>query len=324
MPAHAHQPLALIGVLARRGEDDLRALARVARGEQIPEDRADSLRRAGLLRAGPRQALPAALIAPVLALEAALGLRGGGTIVELVKLLQGAETADQRDLLLDALRDQLEEHLAALDADGAHKLDVEALRPALDDLAQTVERLKLGGCDPAQATAVAQLCAKLIERLAGTIQPRRRARRRQAPEVVVDHIPDADRPRLLADAVYDMQFASPRLITVPSEQALARALLGAEAIPAASRRIEHLDAAPQKDRRREVLDALTGADINTALYHGAGIEEAFLRHLTLIGLGPAQLRDRAVVSSAERRPGPAPLSWSTALTRRVEEGRVAA
>lgn len=309
MPLTAsRQPLDLVGVLARRGEDDLQALAALIRGEQIDPDRVDTLRRAGLLRAGDHPRVPAKIVAPVLALESALGLRGDGPLSQLLALLKGAAGPSEREMLLDAMGEQLAEHLDDL-RQGRPVSDPEGLRGVLDDLDAAVRRLRPDQVDPAHVTRIAELCARLIERLADTLTVRRtRKPQPAAPPATLS---------ALAAACPDPLPRITRPVALPRVDALARALLGAEAPPAQTTRRATLDPADASGRRALVAAALAGRDPAQVLYgQAADSVEALRRHALLIGLGSESLAQHHLRSQATILPGPGPLAWSSQLARR--------
>jgi hypothetical protein len=297
--------LDLISLAARRGEADLRALAALARGEEIEAETSDGLVRAGLLRSrSGRVRLPAQLIAPVLALEAALGLAGDSALGELLALLKQASTRNARDTLLEALAEQLHAALAEL-GNGSELPDAASMRVLLDDLTATVAQLSSEDADPAYATRVAELCALLVERIAERLTgKRRRAEAKRTPDLPL---------HLLAAAVAGMPVALTRPLTLPSSAALARALAGPQAQPlAATRKIVMFeDETPQ--RRESVRSALEDDAPLERLYHGVGVDEALGRHACLVGLGRSALTEAARLPSALRRSGPSPLAWSTEL-----------
>ena len=299
-------PLALVGVLARRGEHDLRALAAVIRGEPLDPDRVDTLRRAGLLRAGERPRVPAKIVAPVLALESALGLRGDGPLGQLLGLLKGAAGPSERDMLLGAMADQLAEHLDELGAGKPLPARAE-LRQVLDDLKATIGRLDPAQADPAYVTRVSELCARVIEQLAGTLTVRR-ARRHARPLPVLD-------VSTLAAAARGLTVTVCAPLRVPSPAALARALTGTAPLPAATARRDQLTAAPGRHRKDTITAALATADPLNALYAAQDPQEALRRHATLLSLGADGLASAGWRPSSQLAPGPAPLAWATRLDR---------
>ena len=305
LAAADRHPLQLVAVVARRGEDDLRDLAALIRGAELDPERVDALRRAGLLRAGSPPRVPAKLVAPVLALESALGLRGDGPLAQLLALLKGAAHQSERDTLLAAMADQLTEHLDEL-GEGRPLPGRGDLRDLLDDLKATISRLDTDQADPAFVTRVSELCARLIERLAGTLTIRRARRTAARPLPALD-------ARDLASAVFDQVHVVCVPLRTPSTEALARALLGTDALPQASTRRETLGHSSGQERRRVVAEALTAPDPAVALYGGQDPKEALRRHATLLSAGSDGLAAAGWRSTGTLRDGPAPLAWSTGL-----------
>lgn len=307
MPAaHGSQStLALIALVSRRGAEDVIALAALARGEEIEEGRSKALLRAGLLRAGSPPRLPARLIAPVLALEASLGLAGQDLLARLVGLLKEADSPRAREALLAALVEELEEYLSHL-ADDAPDGAAPDLRETLDDLAATVAQLSAAAADPAYVTRVAGLCAHLVERLAQQLAcPRPRQEKKQRVQFSLEE---------LAASVAGFWWAPPSLLPIPAPEALAAALAG-PAVPvlASERKLTLAGAEDREGRRARVAAALDQPHPVESLYAGLDLSEALARHVCLVGLGRSVLDEAGRELSAELRPGPAPLSWSTEL-----------
>src|SRR4051794_30713939 len=105
-------PLELIAIIARRGTDDLTALAQIARGRPADPERVRALTRAGVLRAGGK--LPAVLLVPVLALDAALGLTRAERVRQMTRMMAQAPDPPAREQILDSLAEELAEQLDAL------------------------------------------------------------------------------------------------------------------------------------------------------------------------------------------------------------------
>lgn len=296
-------PSALLALALKRGPQTISDLAALARGERIPQARHTDLVRAGLVRARSQQ-LPPRLMVPVLALEAALSLDGGGMLNKLLALLQGAGDRPARDSYLEALASTLAEHLDALKQAPAG-FDAQALTETLDDLALTVSRLAAEDADPSLATRVAVLCARLVEQVARTLGGRRRLQEQPQLEILP--------LEALASAARDLVVALPRPLAVPSPAALAGAAAGPQPLPRAGERRTLAVHATTADRGQAVEKALAGAAPLADLYGGLALEEALARHVRLVGLGRQMIDEAGWLPIADRVEGPAPLVWSTAL-----------
>jgi hypothetical protein len=306
-------PLDLVAVLARRGESDLLALADLIRGKTPDAAQLDTLRRAGLIRPGPHPRVPGPLIAPILALETALGLRGDGPMAQLLALLKGAVAASEREALLVAMAEQLQFHLDELDVITATPA-APGLRELLDDLDATVRRLDADAADPALVTQVADLCARLVERLASRLTPRRK---RKPPTPLLPGIDSAQLAGLVADHVVVL----PVTVAVPDCGALARALVGGAVLPAVTQRREQLAAASgAANRRLTALQALRANAPLTELYSCADGREALRRHAALIGLGETELDAAGWRSSGQPAPGSGAVAWLTVLSAAAAAG----
>jgi len=298
--ATGRSTLELVGLAARRGEEDLRVLAACARGEPVDPELADALVRAGLLRGGQEPRLPARLLVPVLALEASLGLNGERLLAELHALLRSAPTAAARNSLLVALAAELDGHLDEL-RDGA--LATETALEVVADLVETVRRLSDAEADPVLVTRVAALAAQVVERLARALRPRRTRSRPAA-----GHYEE----RELARAIAGMVVALPRPRLIPSARMLAAALAGPQPLPYASALVRELPGATACPTAA-VRAALADPDPLHALYAGYDIEEALRRHARTVGLGRQVFAEHGRLPGAARLNGPAPLAWTTEL-----------
>lgn len=309
-------PSALLALALKRGPETISDLAALARGERIPQARHTDLVRAGLVRARSRT-LPPRLMVPVLALEAALGLDGGGMLNRLLSLLQGADDRPARDSYLEALAEALAEHLDALkEARGG--FDPEALADTLDDLSLTVSRLTADDADPSLTTRVAVMCARLIEELARTLGGRRRVQEAAETEILpID---------ALASVVADLVVSLPRPLTVPGAAALAGALAGPQPLPRAGERRTLAPHETTAARSEAVKQALSGHAPLHDLYAGLVLDEALARHVRLVGFGRQLIDENGWLPTADRVDGPAPLAWTTALAeaRQLHENAEAA
>jgi hypothetical protein len=305
MPAAAsnRDPYALLALTLSKGEQTLASLARLAHGEILDDGEAERLRRIGLIEAGPPRLAPH-LFTPILALEAALGLAGDDLLNQLLGLLQGAGTRAARDSLLIALAEELHRHLDLLDE--GHPLDDHVLQPILQDLTQIVARLKAAEADPVLVTRVAELTARLVERLARHLRIGRRAAKKK------EALPDLPIPSLAA-ALGEVRIHLPQALPVPSAQALARALADPEYAASPERRV-HMDPSDGRaERRIHVGAALSASDPVIGLYLGQPVPEALRRHNTLVGLGREALEEAALAPTSEAVQGPEPLAWSTRI-----------
>jgi hypothetical protein len=306
--------LVLVALACRRGPDDLSALAAMARGESIDPQRAQSLVRAGLLRAsktGPK--LPAELIAPVLALDASLGGQGSQLISELVAMLAGADGA-QRDVLLDALTEQLQnqlEQLRGLEVSGS---SVEALLAALNDLQQATGRLQDEGLSTSRATRLAALCAQLVEQLARHAQPKRLRKSKDPLNFSFEAAAAVSRTRVVC-------LTQP--LRLPCAQRLAASAVGSRTPPVSERQARMEDAS-HGNLSAEVVARSGSANPSQSLYSDcSGVVEALQMHGALIALGEEHWNEAGLVSASEIIEGPRPLQWSTSLSSRKVGERAA-
>lgn len=303
----ARDPVALLALALAKGEPTIASLAALAHGQTLPEGEVERLRRIGLIEAGPPRLDPR-LFAPILALEAALGLAGEETLNQLLGLLRGAGNRAARDSILAALAEELHRHIDIL-AEGVAPT-AELLEPILSDLQQVVARLHVAEADPILVTRVAELAARLIERLARQLRVGRRPRRER------DQLPDLPLPSLAA-ALGDLHLQLPHLLPVPSAQAIARAVSEPE-FPAAgeSRSESFLTNDGRSLRRTRVGEALLSPEPLHLLYRGQELPEALRCHSTLTGLGREALESAKLDSLSQIAVGPAPLAWSTRLVSR--------
>jgi hypothetical protein len=265
----------------------------------------EGLVRAGVLRAGGK--LPAKLLVPVLALDAALGMQGDRLLGQLTRLLSGSASVEQRDMVLDAIADELTEHLEQIN-DGPAVAAPEQLRAALTELRDTLTRLAAEDADPAQVTRVAVLCAKLIERLAPQIAPRPTRKVKERPLTGSGHDPQD-----LADAAWGMAVRLTSPIVVPSVEALAQIAAGPARLPQRTQRRAELGVDHRAGRTERVSAALRSSNAVAELYEGQTIDEALRRHVCVTSLGAQGLRDAGVRLSSSQTDGPQPLEWSTTI-----------
>lgn len=298
--------LDLIAVAARRGPDDLHALAQLARGEEVSEERVQDLTRAGLVRGGARPHVPARLLIPALALDAALGLSGEETLAELATLLTKAQSPRAREMLLHALQEELLGHIESL-GNGKVPDKPEKLSAALGALDDTLAALLAISSDAAAVTRTATLCARLVDKLAYALAPRRRAKSPQ-------QMPALDAARL-AGSVCDMVVSVTRTLRVPSAESLAAALAGPQSRPQAPARAAKMARSVSASRKQDVLDALAGDSPVDALYKNQEPEEALARHSALIRAGADTIAAHGWEFISQRTPGPDPLEWSTDIAR---------
>lgn len=298
--------LDLVACAARRGEDDLRVLCLIARGENVESGRVASLRQAGLVRGGSPPRLPARLLAPVLALEAALGYAGTETLTSLLGLLRAAGSRSARDAVLVALTEELQEARERIRSGGEH--DQVSLRLAIEGIGEALETIAAADADPALVTRVATGCARVIEMLADRIAPG--ARRQSKP-------PSYD-SKLLATGVRDLVCRETRPLALPPLSALVRSLAGEASLPLASSRRETLPVATARDSVDEALEA---RDPIAALYGGVTLDEALRRHVRLSCGGRSTLARHDLKPGERTRCGPTPLRSSSELANaRAEAG----
>lgn len=303
-------PLALIALVCRRGEGDLRALAAIARGQEIDAEEERALVRAGLLKVGPEgPRIPPQLIAPVLALDSSLGVSGVEVISDLISLLEGASDKEsEREVVLDALFEQLGERLHSLKEKGRPPSDADELSEVLRELSRATERLQDEGLSVSRATRLSALCARLIEQLAQHAQPRKKRKAHRA-------LPTGS-PERLAAAARGLSLSLTQTLLIASPERLQAALMP-KRTPTINNRIAQIDPAhSQKLRRAAVERSIKEADPALSLYGGQDAVEALRRHAILIGISASGWRERGLLSVYGRREGPAPLAWSSPLERK--------
>lgn len=283
----------LLARLLRRGGDDLNAALALARGEEVTAERRERLRRAGILRGGRRRRslLPPALIAPLLALDRALANSRFRVVADLYALLRRSRSRSQRELILDALAEELEAERERLRSDEV--VPSEELIALLEDLRSSLAELRSDEAEPRAVMRVSSLAAEVVELLAQRLTVRRR--RRSQPQRRRAGVEE-----LAAAAAGLGCFACPSPVYVPST----RALVSAAGAPETPRRTRpRRDEVLRSQRRRHdvVAQALAASDPLAALYGEVPALEAMARHAALAEGGRELLDACAVETARDRR-----------------------
>lgn len=283
----------LLARLLRRGGDDLDAALALARGEEISAERRERLRRVGVVRGGRRRRaiLPPALIAPLVALDRALANSRFRVIADLYALLRRSRSRRQRELVLDALAEELEAERARL-REAQEAPSANELVELMQNLRSSLEELCREDASPQRVMRVSELAAEIVELLAERLTERRPRKRRRARSVGVDE---------LAAACAGLAAIRPtRPGYVPSAEQLASALRRPSAPPrSVSRPAPVLRA--QRERRGDLESALRASDPLAALYGDVPAVEALARHAALAQGGRALFERFGLVSGRELR-----------------------
>jgi len=281
----------LLARLLRRGGDDLDAALALARGEEVAPERRERLRRAGVVRGGRRRRaiLPPALIAPLLALDRALANSRFRVIADLYALLRRSRSRNQRELVLDALAEELEAERARLrEAEGAPSAG--ELVGLMEDLRSSLEELRHEDASPQRVMRVSELAAEIVELLAERLTERRPRRKRRPRRANAD--------QLAAACSGLAAIRPPRPGYVPSAEQLAAALRRPAAPPRSLARPAPTLRA-QRERRGDLEAALKAPDPLLALYGEVSAVEALARHAALAQGGRELFERFGLISGRE-------------------------
>lgn len=255
--------------LFRRDASDLNPAIRLAKGEEIPEEDYQRLKRAGVARKNRKRPFAPSVVAALLSISESMD-RGRGVLRSLKDRLRGAETRPEREMIILSIREELETV--------KDRLADQNLVPVLEEIRLILDRLDPDDADPAEVMEAAKMIARIIEQVAGTLTPLETQERETAPEFTFEN---------LAASIDQAPYLS-RPVVYPDVHDLAAALRGEVPPPVQKRSSQAFE--PIADRRQEAEKGLADPDPVLSLF-GEDTAVAMERHAALASLGRKGLQD---------------------------------